>query len=85
MTQKYKFGLILLSLILLSACSTKPVIVTEYRKVVTPEALLLDCRKPIPNIKTNRDLAELALEALDSIDACNQQLKAAREWNEPQP
>lgn len=66
---------------LTAACADRaPVIVTEYQPVRLPARLLQDCDSPVWAGGTFRDLAELAVARREALEACNRQLKAAREY-----
>ena len=73
-----KFGLTILFLVLLLGCSKKIIKVPEL--IEPPAVLLKDCIKPVFTGTTNGDLAEFIFLQSGSIEKCNEDKKALREW-----
>ncbi len=82
-------GLILFSLlVLLQGCSSSaPEIIrvpyerTVVEKVRAPEALLEACHVPdLVTLETNKDLETALGEAIISLESCNEDKEAIREW-----
>jgi len=75
-------------LVLLQGCSSsEPQIIrvpyekTVVEKVYAPEALLEPCYIPdLVAVETNKDLETVAGEAIVSLEACNEDKEAIREW-----
>ena len=68
---------------LTSGCTTPPpapTVVTEYRNVYLPEALLADCPKTEWRGGTYRAAVALAKARGTDLDNCNAQLKAVRDY-----
>jgi hypothetical protein len=84
-------GVTLLSLmVFLSGCGRQapevirvPVTKTVIEKIQTPDNLLRECDRPnMDDLETTGDLERVALEALSSLDTCNQDKKDIKEWQE---
>lgn len=66
---------------LTTACAEQPVtVVTVYQPVYLPERFLVDCSKAGWGGGSFRDVGALAVRRGADIDACNRQLRAAREY-----
>ena len=82
--RKTLIGLISLSLMTISACSSTPV-KTETVTVHVPTYIQLpaDLTQPVPvpsvDVQTNGDLAEYALKVRQALDEANRRLEAIRE------
>ena len=80
-----KFGLILLCLLVLGACSNKPLTSREVVIIAPPEALLKNCSEtPIPNNGLNGDLLDLAVSQSSDLAECNRKNARLRQWVEQQ-
>ena len=79
--------LILLFLLLLSACSTRPVLKTSQVIYLQPSAgLLTPCSPPsLRPSETNRDLVDNSLARQSAFDACNIRMTCLIEWHEAAP
>ncbi len=76
-----RLGLLLLSLILLGGCSTKPLVRTETVLLVPPASLMQDCPETsIPKSGSNGDLLEVAKMLRLDLAECNKSKARLREW-----
>lgn len=62
----------------LASCGYLP---TRVERVLPPEELLMDCPAPNGLLKTNRDLAQRALDLKQSLALCNADKAALRAWS----
>lgn len=72
----------LLSLFLTACALPSPTVIDRPVKVQPPEELLAECPVPgVPNPLLNGQLAELLLATRSSLESCNLDKKALREWS----
>lgn len=68
---------------LTTACAERPQVITQtvYQQVYLPERFLVPCARPRwePG-GTYRDVSVLAVKRGTAIDDCNEQLRAARDY-----
>ncbi|WP_442792520.1 Rz1-like lysis system protein LysC [Pseudoalteromonas sp. T1lg22] len=82
-------GLMIVSLALLSACSSTPpvepvvktVVQTKFEFVHIPDEYIQPCAVGLSEVGDNTSLAQYAGKLEATIDVCNEQLLKAREWN----
>ena len=81
MTKLSRLGGLLLLLMMLSACSVKPLTRTETVVLAPPSALLANCPEtPIPASGSNADLLETAKLLRIDLAECNRSKARLREW-----
>ena len=73
---------IALCLLMLTACSGRPIVRTEVVYVRPPEPLLAPCERPEWDGKTYRDLIDHALRLRGALDDCADRVDALRKWAE---
>ena len=76
-----RLGPLLPLLMMLSACSAKPLVKTETIVLIPPAALLMDCPETlIPASGSNADLLEVAKLLRIDLAECNKSKARLREW-----
>ena len=76
-----RLGPLLLLLMMLSACSARPLVKTEIVVLIPPSALLMDCPETlIPTSGNNGDLLEVARMLRLDLAECNRSKARLREW-----
>ena len=76
--------------VLLTGCATRkpevmriPVTTTVIEKITTPAALLEPCPEPdLDYLETTGDIESVAIKALASLTACNEDKEKIRAWQE---
>ncbi|GAB3099768.1 Rz1-like lysis system protein LysC [Pseudomaricurvus hydrocarbonicus] len=76
------WGVILLSLclLLLSACSQNPVIVTRTVYVNPPVAFAADCGEPVMHGQDNEAHLNYTLDLRTTLRECNEDKRQLRKW-----
>ena len=82
---KLMIGPILLCLLMLAGCSSKPLIVravttTQTEYVLPPMEMISECQLPLEQVTTNADHLEYSLLLLSIIAKCNTDWLRLRKW-----
>lgn len=82
LARKFANGLTSLCLLMLCACSTRPLIQTkvEIQKVTPPTHLLTRTEAPSRRVETNADLVDALTTTRAALEACNADKAAILEW-----